>query len=121
LRGKLEANEGKLLFRGPGLDVDVSRYAFKGAPDPARACVLGVRPEDVHAGGAARTHETVWQASVTLVEPMGNHRVLWLDYQGSQVASIDQDKVPLATGASVPFSIDGAHVSLFDEASGERL
>jgi multiple sugar transport system ATP-binding protein len=121
LRGKLEADEGRLRFRGPRLDVDVSRYAFKGAPDLTRACMLGVRPEDVHAGSAARAHETAWNANLTLVEPMGNHRVLWLDYQGAQIASIDQDKTPLATDVAVPFAIDSAHVSLFDEATGERL
>jgi multiple sugar transport system ATP-binding protein len=121
LRGKLEAGEGKLHFRGPGIDVDVSRYAFKGTPDPTRACVLGVRPEDVHAGAPVRTHETVWNGRVTLVEPMGNHRVVWLEHQGAQIASIDQDKTPLASDATVPFSIDSAHVSLFDEETGARL
>jgi multiple sugar transport system ATP-binding protein len=121
LRGKLEAGEGKLHFRGPGIDVDVSRYAFKGTPDPTRECVLGVRPEDVHAGAAARTNEAVWNGRVTLVEPMGNHRVVWLEHQGAQIASIDQDKTPLASDATVSFSIDSAHVSLFDEGTGARL
>ncbi|WP_322106249.1 ABC transporter ATP-binding protein [Paraburkholderia sp. J41] len=121
LHGTLEAAEGRLRFRSAHADVDVSRYAFKDAPDPTRPCVLGVRPEDVHAGAASRAHETVLEGQVALVEPMGNHRVLWLDRRGAQIASIDQDKAPLATGASVPFSIDVAHVSLFDEATGARL
>ncbi|MBN3810441.1 ABC transporter ATP-binding protein [Paraburkholderia sp. Ac-20347] len=122
LKGKLEANEGKLWFRGAQLDVDVTNYTFKGAPDLAKPCVLGVRPEDVHATRlGAPGSEGAHQGSVTLVEPMGNHRVLWLDFHGAQIASIDQDKTPLASGAHVPFSIDAAHVSLFDEASGERV
>ncbi|MEX3946270.1 ABC transporter ATP-binding protein [Paraburkholderia sp. EG287B] len=121
LRGRLEADEGRLRFRGPGLDVDVSAYAFKGTPDPTRPCVLGVRPEDVRAGGAVRPHEASWEGRLTLVEPMGNHRVLWIEHQGGQIASIDQDKTPLASGAAVPFSIDGAHVSLFDEETGARI
>lgn len=61
------------------------------------------------------------QGQITLVDPMGNHRVLWLDYHGSQIASIDQDKTPIASGALVPFEIDAEHVSLFDEASSLRL
>ena len=121
LRGRLEADEGRLRFRGQGLDVDVSAYAFKGTPDPTRACVLGVRPEDVHAGRAVRPHEAAWEGRLTLVEPMGNHRVVWIEYQGAQIASIDQDKTPLSSGAAVPFSIDGAHVSLFDEETGARI
>jgi multiple sugar transport system ATP-binding protein len=124
LRGTLAADEGKLWFRGPELSVDVTNYAFKGAPDLARPCVLGVRPEDVRAGGrggAQGQGQTQLSGSVTLVEPMGNHRVLWLDYHGVQIASIDQDKAPLASGAPVSFEIDVQHVSLFDEASGQRL
>jgi len=121
LRGRLEADEGRLRFRGPGLDVDVSHYAFKDTPDPTRTCILGVRPEDVHAGIAASAHEAAWEGRLTLMEPMGNHRVLWMEHEGVQIASIDQDKTPLAPGATVPFSIDGAHVSLFDETTGARL
>ncbi|MDR3096617.1 MAG: ABC transporter ATP-binding protein [Paraburkholderia sp.] len=121
LRGALAADEGKLWFRGPQLSVDVSHYAFKGglkdAPDFARPCVLGVRPEDVRANSRGEA----LQGQITLVEPMGNHRVLWLDYHGLQIASIDQDKTPLAGGTLVPFEIDAGQVSLFDDASGLRL
>ncbi|QGZ61459.1 ABC transporter ATP-binding protein [Paraburkholderia acidisoli] len=121
LHGALEADEGRLRFRGAQLEVDVSAYAFKGVPDPTRPCVLGVRPEDVHAGTAVRDRDAVREGRVTLVEPMGNHRVLWLEHRGAPIASIDQDKAPLATGANVPFTIDAAQVSLFDEATGARL
>jgi multiple sugar transport system ATP-binding protein len=58
---------------------------------------------------------------VSLVEPMGNHQVIWLDYHGAQIASIDQDKSPIALGDTCAFSFDSAHISLFDEASGARL
>jgi multiple sugar transport system ATP-binding protein len=124
LRGTLEAGEGKLWFRTPHLAVDVTQYAFRGAPDFGRACMLGVRPEDVRAAGGAstvRAGEAASEGCLTLIEPMGNHRVLWLDYHGVQIASIDQDKTPLVSGAAVPFSLDGAHVSLFDEETGARL
>ncbi|MFT0169454.1 ABC transporter ATP-binding protein [Paraburkholderia mimosarum] len=120
LQGRLEAAEGRLRFRGQGVDVDVSAYAFKGTPDPTRACVLGVRPEDVHVG-AVRPNEAAWEGRLTLVEPMGNHRVVWVEYHGAQIASIDQGKTPLAREAGVPFSFDGAHVSLFDEETGARI
>ncbi|MFX1672350.1 ABC transporter ATP-binding protein [Paraburkholderia sp. A2WS-5] len=123
LHGVLEAGEGKLWFRGQRLAVDVSRYAFKGAPDPGRPCVLGVRPEDIRSGDPVRiaSRGEALQGQITLIEPMGNHRVLWLDYHGTQIASIDQDKTPLASGANVPFEIDAGQVSLFDEASSLRL
>jgi multiple sugar transport system ATP-binding protein len=61
------------------------------------------------------------RAKVSLVEPMGNHRVVWLDYHGAQIASIDQSKAPLMPGDTVSFSLDSTHVSLFDAAGGARL
>jgi multiple sugar transport system ATP-binding protein len=78
--------------------------------------VLGVRPEDVRVGT-----DLAQQGQVSLIEPMGNHRVIWLDYHGAQIASIDQDKAPIAVGETRAFSLDSAHISLFDEASGARL
>ena len=46
--------------------------------------------------GSARGSPSI--AKVSLVEPMGNHRVVWLDYHGGQIASIDQSKTPVAVG-----------------------
>ena len=83
---------------------------------PCGAVTLAVRPEDIHLvpGGSL-------QASVTLVEPMGNHQVVWLDCGGHQLSCIVHDPRPLSTGQSVRFDIDAARVSLFDPASGKRL
>ncbi|MBC8725955.1 ABC transporter ATP-binding protein [Paraburkholderia sp. 31.1] len=116
LRGTLETRDGALHFCAAQVRIDVSAYAFKGAPSQGVRCVLGVRAEDVHITEGASE-----RAKVSLMEPMGNHRVIWLDYHGEQIASIDQTKAPIAEGNTVAFSFDAAHVSLFDEASGARL
>ncbi|MDR8395739.1 ABC transporter ATP-binding protein [Paraburkholderia sp. USG1] len=116
LKGTLEARDGALHFCAGHWQLDVSNYPFRTTPANASPCVLGVRAEDVRVGEGASG-----RAKVSLVEPMGNHRVIWLDYHGEQVASIDQTKTPLAVGDTVAFSFDGTHVSLFDEANGHRL
>ncbi|WP_233805958.1 ABC transporter ATP-binding protein [Paraburkholderia sp. HP33-1] len=116
LKGTLETRDGALCFCTAQVRIDVSVYAFKEAPPHGVPCVLGVRAEDVHITQSASEH-----AKVSLMEPMGNHRVIWLDYHGEQIASIDQTKAPIAEGDTVAFSFDAAHVSLFDEASGARL
>jgi multiple sugar transport system ATP-binding protein len=116
LKGTLAARNGAMHFCTANWQLDVSAYAFKDAPVQGHACVLGVRAEDVRVGeGLAE------RAKVSLVEPMGNHRVIWLDYHGEQIASIDQSKTPVAVGDIVTFAFDAAHVSLFDEAGGARL
>jgi multiple sugar transport system ATP-binding protein len=67
--------------------------------------VLGVRPEDVSIDSAFRHRGTV-----SLVEPMGNHRVIWLDYHGAQIASIAQDTATAAVDEITGFSIDSKRV-----------
>ncbi|ABE33907.1 carbohydrate ABC transporter ATP-binding protein, CUT1 family [Paraburkholderia xenovorans LB400] len=116
LKGTLEARDGALHFCTGHWRLDVSDYPFRTTPANASPCVLGVRAEDVRVGEGASE-----RAKVSLVEPMGNHRVIWLDYHGEQVASIDQTKTPLAVEDTVAFSFDSTHVSLFDEANGQRL
>ncbi|MGA7777747.1 MAG: ABC transporter ATP-binding protein [Paraburkholderia sp.] len=119
LKGRLERREEGMRFRTPHLDLDVSRYPFKTLPDTTLPCVLGIRPEDVRT--AASDGGLAQSGKVSLVEPMGNHRVIWLDYHDAQIASIDQHKTPVAEGEACAFSLDSAHISLFDEASGARL
>jgi multiple sugar transport system ATP-binding protein len=116
LKGTLETRDGATYFRSEHWRLDVSAYAFKSPPAQGLPCVLGVRAEDVRVGEGLSE-----QAKVSLVEPMGNHRVIWLDYHGAQIASIDQTKTPVAIGDTVAFSFDAAHASLFDDAGGERL
>jgi multiple sugar transport system ATP-binding protein len=119
LTGSLEERNGALHFCTPHWQLDVSAYAFRQTPAqglPPVPCVLGVRAEDVRlAEGSSE------RAKVSLVEPMGNHRIIWLDYHGEQIASIDQGRAPLTPGDSATFSFDAAHVSLFEDASGARL
>ncbi|KAA1012950.1 ABC transporter ATP-binding protein [Paraburkholderia panacisoli] len=119
LTGSLEERNGALHFCTPHWQLDMSAYAFRQTPArgrPPMPCVLGVRAEDVRlAEGSSE------RAKVSLVEPMGNHRIIWLDYHGEQIASIDQGRAPLTPGDSAAFWFDAAHVSLFEEASGARL
>jgi multiple sugar transport system ATP-binding protein len=116
LPGRLERKEEGVCFRSAHLDLDLSRYPFRKMPDVTQPCVLGVRPEHVEVGaGLGR------RATVSLVEPMGNHRVIWLDFHDTQIASIAQDKAAVAVDEATAFSFDSEHVSLFDEASGDRL
>ncbi len=88
------------------------------APDcsaPAGAVTLAVRPEDIHLQDNGPL-----QANVTLVEPMGNHQVVWLDCGGHALSAIVHDARTLAPGQAVRFAIDAARVSLFGQ-DGRRL
>ncbi|WOD15222.1 ABC transporter ATP-binding protein [Paraburkholderia kirstenboschensis] len=127
VNGTLEQRDGSLHFCTGQWRLDVSNYAFvdqSGESQPQsspRPCVLGVRAEDVRIGPTQTGEGAGERAKVSLVEPMGNHRVVWLDYHGEQIASIDQSKTPVVPGDTLAFSLDSTHVSLFDAASGARL
>lgn len=77
---------------------------------------LAARPEHIHIDDAGPLAGTV-----TLVEPMGNHQVVWLDCAGQALSAIVHDARPLAGGQPVRFAIDARRVSLFDPADGKRL
>jgi multiple sugar transport system ATP-binding protein len=86
------------------------------APELPGKVTLGVRPECVTIGKGGEL-----TATVTLVEPMGNHQVAWLDCGGQQLSSIVNAAQQLAPGQQVQFQIDSARVSLFDPRTGARL
>lgn len=122
LKGTVEVRDGSLHFCSANLRFDVSAYPFKNLPADRLPCVLGVRAEDLRVGERVDSGTTMSErANISLVEPMGNHRVIWLDYHGVQIASIDQTRTPVAIGDAAAFSFDGAHISLFEEEGGARL
>jgi len=100
-------------FRGDGVELALADGA---AGLAAGRVVLGVRPEhvDIRAGGPMR-------AEVTLVEPMGNHQVVWLRCGRHTLGALVHDARAFAPGEQVEFAIDAARVSLFDPQDGLRL
>ena len=85
-------------------------------PVPTGAATLGVRPEHVHIDA-----DGPLKGTVTLVEPMGNHQVLWLDCGGQVLSAIVHGPAVFTAGQALRFGIDAARVSLFDPADGTRL
>ena len=110
IEGEIDADGG---FAGGA--VRLAPGAPGGAAGPFKA-VLGVRPEHISlaAGGPM-------QGRVTLVEPMGAHRVVWLECGGKQLSCILQGGRPVAPDDTVSFAIDAQRVSLFDTVSGKRF
>jgi multiple sugar transport system ATP-binding protein len=119
-KGTLEQQGARILFSNEHLSVDVTGYPFRQPPAGKHACVLGVRPEDIDVGNCDGADQAVC-ASVSLVEAMGAHRVLWLDFHGTQVAGIVQDQQQIETEKDISFSIRSKRISLFDGASEQRL
>ncbi|MEM8512349.1 multiple sugar transport system ATP-binding protein [Massilia sp. MP_M2] len=105
--GSIDATGG---FCAGGVTLQLAR------PAAAGTVTLAARPEHIRID----EHGPL-QANVTLVEPMGNHQVVWLDCAGQALSAIVHDARPLAAGQSVRCAIDADRVSLFDGSTGNRL
>jgi multiple sugar transport system ATP-binding protein len=114
LQGRL--NPAGKAFESDSLRLDVSGYAFQDSAPAANDVVLGIRPENllIHADGP-------FQATVSLIEPMGNHHVVWLDFGGKLLSSVVSGALDFGVDQQVNFSIDLARISLFSQASEQRL
>jgi multiple sugar transport system ATP-binding protein len=105
--------DGAGMFTGGCLRVAMGEGAGAAA---GRKAVLGVRPEYITLapGGSL-------QGRVTLVEPMGAHRVVWLECGGKQLSCILQGSRAVAPHDTVTFEIEAQRASLFDPDSGRRF
>ena len=107
--GELDAQGG--FGAGPlALQLNAARAGAQ------RAAVLGVRPEHIRIEAGAPLAGTV-----ALVEPMGNHQIVWIACGEHLLSSIVQDTRSFAPGAALAFAIDAQRVSLFDPDSGRAL
>jgi multiple sugar transport system ATP-binding protein len=108
VQGTLDA-AGRFSSDGVSLDTALALAA-------AKAAVLGVRPEHIRiAEGAAL------DGVVSLVEPMGNHQVVWVQAGAQLLSCIVHDTRSFTIGEAVRFDIDAGRVSLFDSATEQRL
>ena len=100
-----------------GSRLDLPGYSWSG-PRPAhgQTVTLGVRPEHIRI-----SDQGSFAGRVTLVEPMGNQQVAWIDWHGSAMASLSHGSREFETDETVRFEIDAGTVSLFDPVSEQRL
>ncbi|HEU5319393.1 MAG TPA: TOBE domain-containing protein, partial [Methylomirabilota bacterium] len=113
VEGELRPAAGGLQFAAPAL-----RVALPGRAAAAGPAVLGVRPEHVRLGDGP----DATPATVSLLEPLGDETLVFLDYGGpaSLVAKVDaEDKVAVGDRRPLTFRLD--RVALFDLETGGRI
>ncbi len=82
----------------------------------SRPAVLGMRPEHIHIEAAGPL-----TGVVSLVEPMGNHQIVWVKCGEHLLAAMMQGVGHFELGEVIRFAVDVARVSLFAPDSGNRL
>lgn len=113
----LITTDGKAVyFASANMNLDVTGYAFLNTPASGMAAVLGIRPEHVRIDGRGDM-----SGVVSLIEPMGNHQVVWIECNGNLLSSVVHDQAEFNVDERVRFSIDAARISLFDKSGEQRL
>jgi multiple sugar transport system ATP-binding protein len=105
--GRLDA-QGRFVAAALTLDLNAAAHE--------RDVVLGVRPEHILIG-----EEAPFAGTAALVEPMGNHQIVWIAVGECTLSAIVNDNREFRIGDQLRFAIDAARVSLFDKASEQRL
>jgi ABC-type sugar transport system ATPase subunit len=113
VEGEVRAGPGGIVFQAPGVHLGLARTARA-----AGRAVLGVRPEHVRLADGAEG----WPATVSLIEPMGDETLVFLDYGGgaSLVAKVAaEDKVAVGDRRQVVLRTD--RLVMFDAEGGRIL
>ncbi len=116
LEGTLVSDGPTVRFSSPQLGLDLSGYGFREAPSNGRPVVLGIRPEHVRIG-----EDGALAGTVSVVEPMGNHQVVWIEHRDKLLSVLVRDAHEYRADDPVRFSVDSARASLFDAADERRL
>ncbi|MBR7745762.1 ABC transporter ATP-binding protein [Undibacterium baiyunense] len=113
IQGQLDAQQ---CFVSESLSLDLSSYVFAADGECRGDVVLGVRPEQIQIRDDGQ-----FNGVVTLVEPMGNHLVVWLQAGAQTVSCIVNQQRSFAIGQSVSYGVDTSKISLFDPRTEQRL
>ncbi len=116
INGKLDITVSGPALVSTQLNMSLSDYAFRQPPAKEQAVVLGIRPEHIRITSQGRL-----KGIVSLVEPMGNHQIVWIDYYGNMLSCIVQEMIEYQLDEQIHFDIDIARASLFDPAEEHRL
>ena len=85
-------------------------------PVHGQRVVLGVRPEHLRPDP-----QGMHEGTVQLIEPMGNHQVVWMAGSGRSLAAVVDEAMPLRPDQPLRYAMDATRVSLFDRADECRL
>ncbi len=116
LHGSIIRSGDSILYQSGSVTLDVASYAFRIGPLHLQEAILGIRPENLrlHADGEC-------QGTISLIEPMGNHHVVWVDFGGNLLSCVVSGGLAFCVDDPVRFSIDVARISLFRRDTEQRL
>ncbi|MEO6014992.1 MAG: ABC transporter ATP-binding protein [Devosia sp.] len=121
LNGDLTTGDST-MFTTDGAKIAIAGYDYVGtAPAGTTKAVLGIRPEHIFLGDAAKDKPVQIDAEIEIVEPMGSDTLAWTRIGTTPITFRCESEVDLAPGMKVRLGFDPARGSIFDAASGRRI
>jgi multiple sugar transport system ATP-binding protein len=120
IKGTLQ-RDANPAFSTNGVTIPVSGYQFQAAGTEAGNAVLGVRPEHIAIGEAAKAMPFSKEVEIEIVEPMGSDTIAWTTLADQQLTFRAASEVILEPGQKVTIGFDPARGSMFSAESGDRL
>ena len=115
IEGELQEEHGELHFSAGALRLPLTgKWSLPSAQ--GRGVVIGLRPEHLRIDDAG-SHAV----RITLVEPMGNHDVVWVDWLGHPLSLIGHRVAEQGHGGEARLAVDAGRALLFDKSSGQRI
>jgi multiple sugar transport system ATP-binding protein len=118
LEGELVENPA---FKVGSISVPLARYKFDGTDGRIGTAVLGIRPEHIAFGDAAKNSPFSQEVEVELVEPMGSDTLVWTKFGGQNLSFRVEAEKHLNVGDKVLIGFDPARASIFDSTAGNRI
>ncbi len=112
--------DGK-VFNCDGFSVDVTGYEFAADAQTNGAAWLGIRPEHILTGEAAKGATYSGTAEIDIVEPMGSDTLVWVNFAGQSVRVRTAGQSGLKSGETLAIGFDAARLHLFDKTTEIRL
>jgi multiple sugar transport system ATP-binding protein len=119
LEGRLEKEQGEVLFVRGAHRVPLDGYDFAGNPKSGQPVTLGARPEHLSTRGDLPCR--LGELAVEMVEPMGADSLVWLRDGDLALGARLPGEQTLAPGSRLPIAVAPDRLSLFATDSGRRL
>jgi multiple sugar transport system ATP-binding protein len=108
-------------FEAENFKVDVQGYEFASNSSVDTGAWLGIRPEHILTGEAAKGATYTGTAEIDIVEPMGSDTLVWVNFAGQSVRVRTEGQSGLKSGQELTIGFDAARLHLFDTATELRL
>ncbi len=108
-------------FESDDIRLRMEGYAFDGVGQQNGAVELGVRPEHIVSGEAARSLPFNTEVVVDVVEPMGSDTQVWSSMGSTELRFRVDGQSELSPGDRIQVGIDPAQACLFEVTSEQRL